>query len=149
MALLGSLFTDMAHRDVLSHLLRVASPAIFGAIAQLDRHCAEVARSLKSAKQERWLSPPVSADMPNRWFMHNGRLHGQQTRRYRAANANNHNYILILRCRYEHGLYEEWYNDGQPKLQRNYDAGQLHGPQIEYYVDGMVKSITNYRRVVV
>ncbi len=38
-----------------------------------------------------------------------------------------------------HGEYLQWYDNGNPKVEYNYDQGQFHGEQKEYYPSGQIK----------
>ena len=43
-----------------------------------------------------------------------------------------------------HGAFRQWYEDGTPNVEYNYDNGQFEGEQKEYYPNGQLKVKTVY-----
>lgn len=110
---MNGLFCRSDCRDILRHLLRVASPGLFGAVAQLNRHCSEVAKSIADEKR-------LSCVMLHCWTDSVGR---REERIYR------HNGM-------RHGAFRRYFADGRLYESSEFYDGERHGRCIFVDNDG-------------
>lgn len=110
--MIARLFTEPEHRNALARLLIMVRPALFGAIARLNRHCAAVAHDLLNRKMHQWLIVGEFKGMIGPRFVHNDLRHGKHFATYKGGIIRQiAGFYLDNYHGHVHTWFDEWTHD--------------------------------------